>query len=548
LVERIREAFKIVPDLERMLARIHSEAIVSRDHVSFDPDVNKKKIALLLDTIDGLEQAHRIIGMVGEAIEGDMQSELIKKIYQDSPDIESVIETFKGMFDREEARSTGFIVPADGANEQYDDAKKEKEDCEKKLGEYLENAVKILKISKSKVVYKHMQKNLYQIEVPAATQVPDSWKIKTQTKAVRRYYPNDLLPLIEKSAKAEEKRQAVLRGELRRVYKLFDNYYHDWKKVITQIANLDCMISLSLVGRKSGLEMCKPEFITNAVCLDIEEMVHPCITPADGHFIPNDTKLGVIRNSNGQLENKPRLAVVTGANMGGKSTLLRQNCVAVILAQLGCKVPARSFRLSPVDRIFTRIGANDRIMSGESTFMVELNETSNILRNATCNSLIILDELGRGTSTFDGYGIAYAVTRFLAEETQCRTLFATHYFHLTEELKGNPNVSLYQMLVNATDKVTFLYKFVEGVSPQSYGISVAEKAGIPEDITGNATSVSKNFEELLQISDSSDLPGAANVLTDTQRELFAVLYNGLCDGNVDWDSLQERLGALYRIF
>lgn len=283
-------------------------------------------------------------------------------------------------------------------------------------------------------------------------------------------------------------------------------------------------------------------------------MVHPCVTPAEGSFVPNDTKMGLCRlkNKHDELVNRPKLIVVTGANMGGKSTILRQNCIAVILAQLGCKVPARYFKLSPVDRIFTRIGANDRIMSGESTFMVELNETSNILRHATKNSLIILDELGRGTSTFDGYAIAYAVARYLAEIVQCRTLFSTHLSQLTAELYANPFISLFQMAVNEDSKkfdVTFLYRFVEGISPKSYGLSVAKKAGLPIDVIENASKIAQNFEEVLKIGGVDNCPGGMTVFTFEQKQYFDELYKMLSNKEKhDWKTFRERVTSLYRIY
>lgn len=154
--------------------------------------------------------------------------------------------------------------------------------------------------------------------------------------------------------------------------------------------------------------------------------------------------------------------------MGGKSTILRQNCIAAILAQIGCFVPCDSFTFTPVDRIFTRLGASDRILEGKSTFFVEMEETSNILAHATFKSLAILDELGRGTSTFDGYSIAHAVLQYVTKTINCRCLFATHYHMLIDEFKDYPGVACYHMAYKANeegDRVTFLYKFIKGECP-----------------------------------------------------------------------------------
>lgn len=163
-------------------------------------------------------------------------------------------------------------------------------------------------------------------------------------------------------------------------------------------------------------------------------MRHPCVSfmNADKPFVPNDTLISPNQDQT--------LLLVTGPNMGGKSTLLRQTCIAVILAQIGCYVPAESLTLTPVDRIFTRLGASDRILEGKSTFYVEMEETRNIISFATFKSLAIVDELGRGTSTFDGYSIAHAVLKFLVNNLRCRTLFATHYHMLLDEFRGTPGV------------------------------------------------------------------------------------------------------------
>ena len=183
--------------------------------------------------------------------------------------------------------------------------------------------------------------------------------------------------------------------------------------------------------------------------------------------------------------------------MAGKSTLLRQTCIAVILAQLGSYVPASKLTMTPFDRIFTRIGANDDILKGQSTFMVELSETSKILREATPRSLVILDELGRGTSTFDGYSIAYSVLFYLSTHTRCLGLFSTHYQKLTEEFENNPLIKMQYMNFICDDErndITFLYKLVDGVCTQSHGMTVALMAGVPAEIIENANKIAQEFD------------------------------------------------------
>ncbi|KAL0481889.1 DNA mismatch repair protein MSH [Acrasis kona] len=547
LVDQIRTLLKTIPDLERFLSRIHAEARSKKDFIQYDPHVSKKRIKLLLDSLQGLDTANQIIVLLAQQIEsGDLTCTLLIQLVNDTPDIDPIVQKFNQMFNHAEARSTGNIIPAPGANPQYDECTKNISELESTLNAFLAECAKKVKLPVSKVNFKHIQKQLYQVEVPHQTKVPDDWAMITQTKTTKRYYPNGLVKLIDQRALLEEEKENLLRNEVKRVFIEFDEFYSSWIKVAVKVAELDCLISLSMVGTQNGLSMCWPTFVQDK-CLDVDDLIHPCVQPPEGSFVPNDTRMGVIENG----EVHANLIVVTGANMGGKSTVLRQNCVAVILAQLGCRIPASRCVMSPVDRIFTRIGANDRIMSGESTFMVELNETSNILRNATGNSLIILDELGRGTSTFDGYAIAYAVARYLAEVVKCRTLFSTHYFHLTEDLHSNPFVSLYQMAVNEnsdTFDVTFLYRFVQGVSPKSYGLSVAKKAGIPMSVIENAKNVAKNFEDVLRIGGGTGNIGGKNVFTTQQRNFFLELYKSICTNAKDYESLRQNVLKLYEIY
>lgn len=212
--------------------------------------------------------------------------------------------------------------------------------------------------------------------------------------------------------------------------------------------------------------------------------------------------------------------------MGGKSTILRSACIAVIMAQIGCFVPAESCELTLVDRIFTRIGANDRIMAGESTFMVELNETSNIIRHATPSSLVILDELGRGTSTHDGYALARSILEYVADVVGCLCLFSTHYFELTEEMRYHPNIDFYKMTCEVQKDengrildVIFTYHFKKGVCEKSYGIQVAKKAGVPIEIIDRASIVAEDFEQGMR----ANKPISYDQINDAQRDIYESL-------------------------
>lgn len=209
--------------------------------------------------------------------------------------------------------------------------------------------------------------------------------------------------------------------------------------------------------------------------------------------------------------------------MGGKSTVLRQTCLAVIMAQVGCFVAAKECELTPVDQIFTRVGAQDALLEGKSTFLVELEETAAVLTQATSRSLAVLDELGRGTSTFDGTAIALAVLDFLAHKIKCRCLFATHYHVLAREVRSSPNIAPFHMAAlvdEASQNVTFLFKFRPGLCPKSYGMNVARLAGLPEPVIAKAREKSEEFEREATEADLYELLEA--VTGATEEELRAI--------------------------
>merc|ERR1719174_2604202 len=205
-------------------------------------------------------------------------------------------------------------------------------------------------------------------------------------------------------------------------------------------------------------------------------------------FVPNSTTMNA-----GEV---PGVLVVTGPNMGGKSTVLRQTCIAVIMAQLGCRVNAASCQLAPVDRIFTRIGSYDNILEGKSTLLIELEETAAVMTHGTCRSLAVLDELGRGTSTFDGAAIASAVLDELAQRLGCLVLFATHYHPVSRAAAQCPKVAPFHMAatLSADNQMTFLYRFLPGLCPASYGHNVARLAGLPTCVLQEALAKSSEFE------------------------------------------------------
>jgi len=440
--------------------------------------------------------------------------------------IELELKDFRERFDREQAKIKGLIIPQPGFEKDYDRVQKEITGLERQLEAHLDSQRQFF--GDPSICYRHMGTTMYQLEISTATlkktPAPESFVIMSQTKTTNRYYTPIIKNCLKRLDIEKDNLEDIRKELLNRQLAKFDAHYQQWISVVQHLAELDALLSLSLTSSSAaGGPVCRPVFLSQNDCkpfFSVTDLRHPCIVPRVGSdFIPNDIQLGSEND-----EEIPRVILLTGPNMGGKSTLLRQACIAVIMAQMGCFVTATRCILSPVDRIFTRIGASDDIISGQSTFMVELQETSNILRHATAHSLVILDELGRGTSTYDGYSIAFAVLLHLISTTiGCRVLFSTHYHKLTQEFVSDPRIGLYHMSCFVDDErkdVTFLYKLTRGICPKSYGMNVARMAGIPERIVNRAEEVALQFERT-----SSFLNDQSCVPMENTRHIFTEIMN-----------------------
>ena len=319
-------------------------------------------------------------------------------------------------------------------------------------------------------------------------QVPAEW-IRKQTLAnAERYITQELKEYEEKIMGADEK---ILSLETR----LFMELVTDMAEFIPQIqinaniiARLDCMLSFAKTAEEH--RYVRP-IVADDCVLEIKAGRHPVIEtqlPMGEEYVPNDIELDT---------EQQQIMIITGPNMAGKSALLRQTALITLMAQMGCFVPAESARVGLVDKIFTRVGASDNISLGESTFMVEMTEASDILNNVTPRSLVLFDELGRGTSTYDGISIAWAIVEYLHEHqgAQARTLFATHYHELNEMEKNFSRIKNYNVSVKELNgKVIFLRKLMRGGSEHSFGIHVAEIAGMPKSIVNRANTILKQLE------------------------------------------------------
>lgn len=477
--ENLREELDQVGDLERLISRICVGRANARD---------------LMQLKMSLAQVPRIKMQFNQLEEPLLQdiSKRLKLLIEVQERIEKAIQE-----DPPASLRDGGIF-RDGFNDELDElrdvARNGKEyiaKIKKELAE--ETGISSLKIGYNKVFG-------YYIEVTNThkDKVPEHF-IRKQTLVNSERYITPELKEVEEKILSSEERSKTLEYDLFEELRLYvAEFAEDVQQVAQALAQLDCLQSFSEIAFRNNY--CKPTIADDQV-IDITKGRHPVVEktlPPGDPFIPNDI----------HLENEgEQILIITGPNMAGKSIILRQTGLIVLLAQVGCFVPAEEAHIGLVDKIFTRVGASDNLAAGESTFLVEMNEAANILNNATRNSLILLDEVGRGTSTFDGLSIAWSLAEYLHNQPSvaAKTLFATHYHELNELENMYEHVKNYNVQVKEHDgKVVFLRKLVPGGTDHSYGIQVADMAGLPSIVIERAKEILKNLEShSLDITDSN---------------------------------------------
>jgi len=410
------------------------------------------------------------------------------------------------------------LIPSPGTELDYDESEANAKEIENQLESLLEEYRKKLKCSE--LVFKDTNRGIYLIEAPSNLKVPKSWTKKPGTSKLNRYHTPELEVLIRKLLEAHETQKKLVKSISLRFYKRMDENYAEWQAIISAVANLDALISLALSSVAIEKPSCRPTFLdSDRTTINFENLRHPCLIAHTSNFVPNDISMG---------GPNPNMLLLTGANMAGKSTILRQTCIAVIMAQLGCYVPAQTARLTPIDRIMSRIGASDNIIAASFTFMVELSETKKILTESTPRSLVILDELGRGTSTHDGMAVAYSVLHHLATYVGCVGFFVTHYGNLCADFTHHPEIAQKCMAVMTEPderKVTFLYKLGNGAATYSYGLNVASMAKLPHEVIRCAEEIAHDFE-IQQLSRDDSKNHKAKVSLGVQSD-FAWMYRML---------------------
>jgi len=525
-----RGALSKCGDIERLLSRVHS---MGGNFNSSDNGIHPNERAVLYETatytrrkvgdfsklLNGLRSAAQVPDFFSDI---NVKSGMLRKIVCRKENggcfpsnLNQQLDWFFDNFDCNLA-AKGLFEPARGIDEDYDAACDLVEEIKMQLDNYKEemcsNFLNPSHSAKAHWKYaniKEESKDKYLIELPVNVRVPSDFLVKGKRGSGPKQINKYRTPVVEELVKKLEQAYDVIKAGKARgmqlVFAKFDSMRPLWSSAAKATSMLDALGSLAITSSNAGYT--RPKIldcpIGSAPTIKIEQGRHPCVdsTLTGGDFIPNDLSLG----GNLGIGDCSRVLLLSGPNMGGKSTLLRQTCLLTILAQVGCYVPAKECSITPVDRIFTRLGASDRILLGQSTFFVELAETAVALRGATRRSLVIMDELGRGTSTFDGTAIASAVVKHLVERNMCLTLFATHYHSLLEEWRHENSVRLGHMecLVEGDDdgdkvvnehKVTFLYTLADGPCPKSFGINVAHLAALPTEVLSKAKQFSSSFE------------------------------------------------------
>ena len=464
----IIDCLKKVYDIERLIGKIAYKNANGRDLISLKnslgqlPELkvvlskcNSKMLKILSKELDELKDVYNLIeaSIVEEPPISVKEGGLIKIGYNEE------IDQYK-------------TATTDGKKWIVELEAKEKE----------ETGIKNLKVGYNKVFGYY-----FEVTKSYLSQVPDRYIRKQTLTGAERYITEELKDLEEKTVGAQEKLVDLEYNVFQEIRASIANQIQRIQKTANVVSTLDVLTSFATVAL--DLNYCMP-IVDNSGEINIKEGRHPVIEkmlPA-GSFIENDTYLN---------KESDRLSIITGPNMAGKSTYMRQVALVTLMAQIGSFVPASYAKIGVVDKIFTRVGASDDLSMGQSTFMVEMIEVANILKDATNNSLVILDEIGRGTSTYDGLSIAWAVAEYIANKEKCgaKTLFATHYHELTDLENKIEGVKNYSIAVKEKgEDIIFLRKIVEGGTDESYGIHVAKLAGVPQDVVKSANEILKGLE------------------------------------------------------
>jgi DNA mismatch repair protein MutS len=452
LYQTVHDQLKPCVDVERITARIALRSARPRD------------LSGLRDTLTQLPQLHAVLTITNAS---KLIDDLAVALQPDGELIALLQRTLRA--EPSTMLREGGVV-ADGYDADLDELRNIQTNCGEFLLQLEARERARSGIATLKVEYNRVHGFYIEVSLAQSIKVPDDYRRRQTLKNAERYITPELKAFEDKALSANDRALAREKLLYEQLLDQLAPYILPLQRIAAAIAELDVLATFA--ERASALNFCAPIFTEESI-LHIRGGRHPVVEAQVEQFIANDTKLHSVR----------KMLLITGPNMGGKSTYMRQVALITLLAHCGSFVPADEVVLGEIDQIFTRIGASDDLASGRSTFMVEMTEAANILHNATENSLVLVDEIGRGTSTFDGLALAYAIARHLLEENRSHTLFATHYFELTrlaDEYSQLANVHL--AAIEHKHSIVFLHSVGEGAASQSYGLQVAALAGVPRGV------------------------------------------------------------------
>ena len=470
LSDAVGESISCIGDIERIASRIASLKVTPRELVQLKNSLSALETLKSLMAGSDCEMLRTLAGKIDLLL--DVRTRLETEIYPDPSN--------------NQIQKGGII--ADGVDAELDDLRRIATNGKDVLNQIQQRESELTGIPSLKIGYNNVFGYYIEVRNTHKDKVPEDWVRKQTLTGAERYITEELKEYEEKILGAEER---ILAIELRIYNDIIAFVSRSLKTLQTDAqitANVDCLHSFAVIARER--KYVRP-VLDDGKCIDIKQGRHPVIETlmsVGEEYIPNDIKLD---------DKQQQIMMITGPNMSGKSALLRQTALIILMAQIGSFVPAKAARIGVVDKIFTRVGASDNISQGESTFMVEMLESASILNNISDRSIVLLDEIGRGTSTYDGISIAWAMVEYLHNNpsVHAKTLFATHYHELNEMEQMYPRVKNYHVSVKEVDNtIVFLRKLEKGGTEHSFGIHVARMAGMPQSVVARAEEILKNLE------------------------------------------------------
>ena len=495
LMGQCREQLKGIRDIERTTSRLSQNSGNARDLMSLLTSL--LQIPNLRSHLEALNE---------QAPDDEFQTKLLKDLHQ-FPELTALLES--ALIDEPSAGTKDGGIIKDGFNAELDELRSASSSGKQWLAELQETERKRTGIDSLKIKFNNVFGYFLEVTKSKLELVPDDYQRKQTMSNAERYITPALKEMENKILGADERAKQLEYEEFIKLRQAVADEIDRLQQCAESLATLDVLLGLAELAQ---LHQHTRPIIDESRDLHISNGRHPVLeqTLVDEKFVPNDTLIE---------ECSSRLILLTGPNMAGKSTYIRQVALITLMAQIGAYVPAEKARIGLVDRIFCRVGASDDLTSGQSTFMVEMNETSLIINNATENSLVILDEIGRGTATFDGLSIAWSVAEHLHDTIKARTLFATHYHELTDLSRTREAVENYNVAVREwNDDIIFLRKILPGTADKSYGIQVARLAGLPPSIIERAKDILLHLEMNSTRPEAKGKPKAKNTRNNSLPE------------------------------